>query len=104
MDALMPELDKIDVGPQMQEIERDLRCGERRVEALAILQRWQFDDMLDDASREKARRLVQEFAVEIANQRTPYSLSDLVERSDQREWPTTSALATAPRRTPPSDR
>ena len=54
----------IDVGRQVTEIERVLRAdGEltERVNALAILERWQFDEMLDRASRMKAKVLVQEF-------------------------------------------
>ena len=65
----MPEFHKIDVGRHLQEIEQSLRSGNGHEEALAILQRWQFDDMLDDASRQKARRLVKEFEVEIREQR-----------------------------------
>ena len=60
-----PSLFKIDVGRQVAEIERVLRVGEdltRCAEALEILERWQFDEMLDDASRNKARVLVREFA------------------------------------------
>lgn len=60
-----PSMFKIDVGRQVAEIERGLRAGgdrSRDMEALAILQRWQFDEMLDDASREKARVLIREFA------------------------------------------
>jgi len=56
---------KIDVGRHVAEIERVLRVGGdliRCAEALEILERWQFDEMLDDASRNKARALVREFA------------------------------------------
>jgi hypothetical protein len=55
----------IDVSREVAEIERALRVGEdliQCVEGLAILERWQFDEMLDDASRMRARLLVQEFA------------------------------------------
>ncbi len=57
----------IDVGPHVEEIERVLRVGgelARCLEALDILERWQFDEMLDDASRKKARMLVREFATD----------------------------------------
>jgi hypothetical protein len=56
---------KIDVGRQVAEIEHVLRAGgdlTRSMEGLTILERWQFDDMLDDASRKKASVLVREFA------------------------------------------
>jgi hypothetical protein len=55
---------KIDVSREVEEIERLLRSttdGALRETAIATLRRWQFDDMLDDPSREKARRLVKEF-------------------------------------------
>lgn len=63
--ASSPRGFKIDVSRQVEEMEHVLRAGgdrTRRREALAILQNWQFDEMLDDASREKARLLVQTFA------------------------------------------
>jgi hypothetical protein len=56
---------KIDVSQWVQELEQVLRAAEdpaRCEEALAILQRWQFDDMLDDASRQKAKELCWQFA------------------------------------------
>ena len=56
---------KIDVGRYVAEIERRLRVdGDRaqRTQALAILQRWQFDEMLDDASRQRAKVLIWKFA------------------------------------------
>ena len=59
------EAPKIDVSQWVAELERVLRSGEnpaRCEEALVILQRWQFDEMLDDASREKAGILVRQFA------------------------------------------
>jgi hypothetical protein len=62
-----PRMFTIDVGRQVSEIERVLRAGgdlAERVDALAILERWQFDEMLDDESRTKARVLVREFAVD----------------------------------------
>ncbi len=52
---------RIDVSRRVEEMERILRVGadlNRAREVLAILQRWQFDEMLDDASRERAKRLV----------------------------------------------
>ena len=55
---------KIDVSREVEEMERLLRStteSARREAAIATLQRWQFDAMLDDPSREKARRLVEEF-------------------------------------------
>ena len=54
------EIPKIDVSQWVGELEQVLRSAENPVrceEALAILQRWQFDEMLDDASREKAKAL-----------------------------------------------
>jgi len=54
----------IDVSRQVTEIEHVLRVGQdliQCVEGLAILERWQFDEMLDSASRRRARLLVQEF-------------------------------------------
>lgn len=60
-----PSGSKIDVGQQVAEVEGVLRAGanlRRCIEAFAILERWQFDEMLDDASRKKARALVREFA------------------------------------------
>jgi len=58
---------KIDVGRHVAEMERVLRIGGdliHCVDALEILERWQFDEMLDDASRNKARALVREFATD----------------------------------------
>ena len=54
----------IDVSRQVAEMERVLRSREstaRSLDALAVLDRWQWDDMLDSASRTRARRLVREF-------------------------------------------
>ena len=54
----------IDVSRQVAEMERVLRSREstaRSLDALAVLDRWQWDDMLDTASRTRARRLVREF-------------------------------------------
>ena len=45
-------------------MERTLRTAEDdepRAAALAILRRWRYDSMLDDASRRKAEALVTEF-------------------------------------------
>lgn len=55
---------KIDVSRYVQEMERALRSRQDPVrceDAIAILRRWQFDEMLDDASRAKAEMLVREF-------------------------------------------
>jgi hypothetical protein len=54
----------ISAGRQVAEMERTLRSvGDRTryMETLTVLRRWQFDTMLDGASREKARGLVWEF-------------------------------------------
>jgi hypothetical protein len=59
------ETPKIDVSQWVAELEQVLRSAESPIrceEALAILQRWQFDEMLDDASREKAKTLFRQFA------------------------------------------
>jgi hypothetical protein len=51
-------------GRQVAEMERTLRsAGDRTryMETLTVLRRWQFDTMLDGASRERARGLVWEF-------------------------------------------
>jgi hypothetical protein len=56
---------KIDVSRHVREMESVLRWSADpigRTNAIAILRRWQFDDMLDDASRQRARMLVREFA------------------------------------------
>lgn len=57
---------KIDVSRAVTEMERLLRSappGELGdgILALAALERWQWDEMLDDDSRARARRLVCEF-------------------------------------------
>ena len=57
---------KIDVSRYVLEMEEVLYAQQdpaRCENAIAILRRWQFDEMLDDASREKAKTLVQEFAI-----------------------------------------
>ena len=57
-----PSRCKIDVGRYVAEMEHTLRANRDRsacLHALAILQRWQFDEMLEDASsaaRGTARR------------------------------------------------
>jgi hypothetical protein len=59
------EISKIDVSQWVGELEQVLRSAENPIrcqKALAILQRWQFDEMLDDASREKAKTLYRQFA------------------------------------------
>jgi hypothetical protein len=64
-------MSKIDVSREVAGLERVLRSHEtpaRCREAMAILGRWQFDEMLDDASREKARMLVHEFALKLGCQ------------------------------------
>ena len=56
---------KIDVTRHVDAMERVLRTDGDRTrcqEALGLLRRWQFDKMLDDASREKAKAVVREFA------------------------------------------
>jgi len=59
------ETPKIDVSQWVAELEQVLRLAQNPIrceEALAILQRWQFDEMIDDASREKAKELIRQFA------------------------------------------
>jgi hypothetical protein len=59
------ETPKIDVSQWVAELEQVLRLARDPVrceEALAILQRWQFDEMIDDGSREKAKTLCRQFA------------------------------------------
>ena len=54
---------KINVRCQVEEMERVLRTPDdvaRCQAAITILRRWQFDEMLDDSSREKAKMLVLE--------------------------------------------
>jgi hypothetical protein len=62
--ATNPSRYKIDVGRYVAEMEERL-CNDgdshARLQTLAILQRWQFDKMLDDASRERAKLLVLRF-------------------------------------------
>ena len=57
-------VEKIDVTPYLDEMERVLRCGKdtaTRNDALAILRRWQFDTMLTDDSCTRAAKLLREF-------------------------------------------
>lgn len=54
----------IDVSRQVAELEAVLRSqvpSMRRREALAVLERWQWDEMVDRDSRLRARQLVREF-------------------------------------------
>jgi hypothetical protein len=56
---------KIDVTRHVDAMERVLRADAdptRCQEVLGLLRRWQFDKMLDDASRGRAKALVREFA------------------------------------------
>lgn len=58
----------IDVSRQVNEMERTLRMQEdsrRSREVLAILERWQWDAMLDAPSREHARQLLREFGLTV---------------------------------------
>lgn len=55
----------IDVDKAIAEYEEILRAGggaEERRDALEILMRWQWDEDLAPASRERARKLVREFS------------------------------------------
>lgn len=55
---------KIDVSRPVTQMERLLRftsSRERSEEIIALLRCWQHDEVLDDASREHARRLVSAF-------------------------------------------
>jgi hypothetical protein len=58
----------IDVSRQVDEMELLLRAhpdARRSREVLAILERWQWDAMLDAPSREHARKLLREFGLTI---------------------------------------
>ncbi len=60
-------MSKIDVHVHVEQFERVLRQDEdpaRRRDAMAILQRWQFNDALTEAARHKAQTLVREFCAE----------------------------------------
>jgi hypothetical protein len=55
---------KVNVRPFIARMEGELRGGANeasRARVLATLQRWQWDDMLDEPSRAHARRLAMEF-------------------------------------------
>jgi hypothetical protein len=56
---------EIDVSPFVEQMERDLRAVNtdpiRRMEILAILRRWQYDEMLDEGSQHTVRILLQKF-------------------------------------------
>jgi len=56
-------MERIDVSRWIAAMERELRGGDelRCGEVLAVLERWQWDEMLDEPSRAAARRLVREF-------------------------------------------
>jgi hypothetical protein len=56
-------MEGIDVSRWIAAMERELRDGNvlRCGEVLAVLERWQWDEMLDEHSRAAARRLVLEF-------------------------------------------
>lgn len=69
---------KIDVKRQVEEMERVLRTQDdpaRCQATVSILRRWQFDEMLDDGSREKARMLVLEFEWSPPTTRVPDALA-----------------------------
>ena len=72
---------KIDVSRYVQEMEQVLHSGKDPIKcenALAVLERWQFDEMLDDASRTKAKLLVQEF--ESRRAQTPAKIRHILRR------------------------
>ncbi len=56
----------IDVGRFVDRMERDLRSGAndhvRRMDILAVLRRWQYDERLDERSQHRAKVLVREFS------------------------------------------
>ena len=63
--ASSPDCRKIDVRRYVAEMEHILRTnGDPNAcrQALAILKRWQVDEMLDDASRQRAQLLALRFA------------------------------------------
>ena len=55
----------IDVSRQVAEMEHQLRSEKplRSRELLSVLERWQWDEMLDAPSRERARQLLREFGL-----------------------------------------
>jgi len=78
---------KIDVSRYVLEMEQVLHTDQDPVRchnAIAVLLRWQFDDMLDDASRAKARMLVQEF--ESRHPQTTRSSMDIRHALRARGW------------------
>ena len=78
---------KIDVERQVREMERILRTENnlaRCEAAITVLRRWQFDEMLDDCSREKARMLVLEFDSSPPNSASPDGLAT--------DWSASAAL------------
>jgi len=61
-------VERIDVSRQVAEMERTLRMRndpQRSSEVLAILERWQWDGMLDEPSRAHARELLLEFGMTV---------------------------------------
>lgn len=59
-------METIDVSRQVAEMELTLRAREnpmRSSEALVVLERWQWDEMLDAPSRARARQLLREFGM-----------------------------------------
>jgi hypothetical protein len=63
--ASCPSRCPVDVNRYVAEMERVLDSNHDRsacLQAIEILQRWQFDEMLDVASQERARVLVLRFA------------------------------------------
>lgn len=61
-------MEVIDVSREVAEMERTLRRRDdphRSREVLAILERWQWDAMLDAQSRAHARQLLREFGLSI---------------------------------------
>jgi hypothetical protein len=58
----------IDVSREVAEMEVILRSRDnpqRSRELLAVLERWQWDDMLDAPSRARARQLLREFGITV---------------------------------------
>jgi hypothetical protein len=65
MSASSPSRHGIDVGRYVTKFQRILGANgdwSARTKALEILRRWQFDDMLDAASRQRARLLFLKFS------------------------------------------
>ena len=79
------ETTKIDVSRYVQGMERVLHSQQDPVSyetTITILRRWQFDEMLDDASRKKAGTLVREFESTRGSQTTPRRRDSADPRSD----------------------